>query len=115
MEQEKKNTHTHRAIASSAIYRYSTLIHHLSCTCHLFVIRIQMVSSSKIDKNIDYPELNAGKAILVRGRRSPYGCEMSRSPYFLKNRLTDGSDVSFMRLSRRTPPERFLVLISVRG
>jgi hypothetical protein len=30
-----------------------------------------------------------GKAIPVRGRGGPYGCEASRAPYFLDNRLTD--------------------------
>jgi hypothetical protein len=45
----------------------------------------------------------------------PRGCEMSRLPHFLDNRLTDGSeDVS---LTCRPPftPGRFLVLISDRG
>jgi hypothetical protein len=34
-----------------------------------------------------------GKAILVTGRGDPYGCETSRLPHFLYNRLTDGGEV----------------------
>jgi hypothetical protein len=32
------------------------------------------------------------KAIPVTGRGGPQGCEMSRIPYFLDNRLTDGTE-----------------------
>jgi hypothetical protein len=55
------------------------------------------------------------KAIPVTGRDGPYGCETSRLPYFLENRLTDGGEV--VSLTHRPPftPTRFLVLISVRG
>jgi hypothetical protein len=39
-----------------------------------------------------------GKAIPVTGRGGPYGCETSRLPHFLDNRLSDGGDVvSFTR------------------
>jgi hypothetical protein len=31
-----------------------------------------------------------GNAIPVTGRGGPLGCEMSRLPHFLDNRLTDG-------------------------
>jgi hypothetical protein len=51
----------------------------------------------------------------VTDRGGPYGCETSRLPYFLDNRLTDGDEV--VSLTRRppfTPTGRFLVLISVR-
>jgi hypothetical protein len=34
-----------------------------------------------------------GKATLVTGREGPYGCETSRLPHFLNNRLTDGGEV----------------------
>jgi hypothetical protein len=34
-----------------------------------------------------------GKAISVTGRESPYGCETSRLPHFLDDRLTDGGKV----------------------
>jgi hypothetical protein len=34
-----------------------------------------------------------GKAIPVTGRGGPYGCETSRLPHFLDNRLTDGGEV----------------------
>jgi hypothetical protein len=54
-------------------------------------------------------------AIPVTGREGPQGCETSRLPHFLQNRLTDSGEV--VRLTRRTffTPGRFLVLISVRG
>jgi hypothetical protein len=54
-----------------------------------------------------------GKAIPVTGRGGPWGCETSRLQYFLDNRLTDGD--KFVNLTRRLPPGRFLVLISVGG
>jgi hypothetical protein len=58
------------------------------------------------------------KAVPVTGREGPYGCETSRLPHFLANRLTDGGEV--VSLTRRRPAarflssKRFLVLISVR-
>jgi hypothetical protein len=42
-----------------------------------------------------------GKAILVTCRGGPYGCETSRLPHFLENRLTDGGIV--VSLTRRPP------------
>jgi hypothetical protein len=42
-----------------------------------------------------------GKAIHVTGRGIAYGCETSRLPHFLENRLTDGGEVD--RLTRRSP------------
>jgi hypothetical protein len=52
------------------------------------------------------------KAIPAAGR----GCEMSRMPHLLDNRLTDGGEVvSIMRWPRPTPQKHFLVLISVQG
>jgi hypothetical protein len=33
------------------------------------------------------------KAILVTGRGGPYGCETSRFPHFLDDRLIDGGEV----------------------
>jgi hypothetical protein len=56
-----------------------------------------------------------GKAIRVTGRGGPWGCEKSRLPYSLANRLTDGGEVSLTRRPPFTPHGRFLVLISVRG
>jgi hypothetical protein len=53
-----------------------------------------------------------GEAISVTRRGGPYGCETSRMPHFIDNRLTDGCEV--VSLTRR-PPGRCLVLISVRG
>jgi hypothetical protein len=40
-----------------------------------------------------------GKAIPVSGREGPQGCETSRLPHFLDNRLTNGSKV--VSLTRR--------------
>jgi hypothetical protein len=34
-----------------------------------------------------------GKAIPVTGHEGPWGCETSRLPHFLDNRLTDGGEV----------------------
>jgi hypothetical protein len=48
-------------------------------------------------------------------RGGPWGCETSRLPHFLDNRLTDGSEA--VSHTRRPPPlsqEIFLVLISIR-
>jgi hypothetical protein len=57
-----------------------------------------------------------GKAIPVTGGGGPYGCETSRIPHFLDNRLTDGGEVvSLMHRPPFIPPGRFLVLISDRG
>jgi hypothetical protein len=42
-----------------------------------------------------------GKAIPVTGREGPSGCEKSRLPHFLDNRLTDGGEV--VSLTRRPP------------
>jgi hypothetical protein len=45
-----------------------------------------------------------GKAIPVTGRGVPYGCDTSRLPHFLDNRLTDGGTVvSLMRRPFFTP------------
>jgi hypothetical protein len=42
-----------------------------------------------------------GKAIPVRGCGGREGCETSRLPHFLDNRLTDGGD--FVNFNRRPP------------
>jgi hypothetical protein len=42
-----------------------------------------------------------GKAIPVTGREGLWGCETSRLPHFLDNRLTDGDKV--VSLTRRPP------------
>jgi hypothetical protein len=56
------------------------------------------------------------KAILVTGHGVPLGCEKARLPHFLDSWLTDGGEVvSLTSRNLFTPPERFLVLISVRG
>jgi hypothetical protein len=47
-----------------------------------------------------------GKAIPVTGHEGPLGCETSRLPHFLDNRLTDGSEaVSPTRWPPFTPQE----------
>jgi hypothetical protein len=44
------------------------------------------------------------KAIPVTGHEGPWGCETSRLPHFLDNRLTDGGeDVSLTRRPPDTP------------
>jgi hypothetical protein len=56
------------------------------------------------------------KSIPVTDRGGPQGCETSRLPHFLDNRLTDGGDVSLTcRPAALYPQEESLVLISVRG
>jgi hypothetical protein len=48
--------------------------------------------------------LGRGKAIPVTGLGDPYGCETSRLPHFLDNRLTDGGKVvSLTRWPAFTP------------
>jgi hypothetical protein len=42
-----------------------------------------------------------GKAIPVTGREGPQGCETSRLPHFIDNRLTDGGEV--VSPTRRPP------------
>jgi hypothetical protein len=37
--------------------------------------------------------LRLGKALPLTGREGPLGCETSRLPHFLDNRLTDGGEV----------------------
>jgi hypothetical protein len=48
-------------------------------------------------------QVKKGKAIPVTGRGGPHGCETSRLPHFLDNRLTDGGEVSLTRLPPFTP------------
>jgi hypothetical protein len=48
-----------------------------------------------------YIEQKKGKAIPVTGREGPLGCEKSRLPHLLNNRLTDGGKV--VSLTRRQP------------
>jgi hypothetical protein len=42
-----------------------------------------------------------GKTVPITGREGPWGCEMSRLPHFLDNRLTDGGEV--VSLTRQLP------------
>jgi hypothetical protein len=55
-----------------------------------------------------------GRAIPVKVRADPYGCETSTFPHFLANQLTDGGEV--VSLTRRPPFTSgiLLVLISVK-
>jgi hypothetical protein len=55
------------------------------------------------------------KSIPVTDRRGPQGCETSRFPHFLDNRLTDGGEVVVLRAGRSSPQGKFLVHISVQG
>jgi hypothetical protein len=57
-----------------------------------------------------------GKAVPLTGREDRKGCETSRLPHLLDNRLIDGGKVvSLTRWPPFYPPGKFLVLISVRG
>jgi hypothetical protein len=62
-----------------------------------------------------YNHKKKSKATPVTGRGGPQGCETSRLPHFLYNRLTDGGEV--VSLTRRPPytPQNIPVLIYVRG
>jgi hypothetical protein len=60
--------------------------------------------------------IRQGKAIPVIGREGPWGCQTSRLPYFLDNRLTDGGKVA--SLTQRplfTPPGRIAFNRDVKG
>jgi hypothetical protein len=50
--------------------------------------------------------ISKGKAIPVTGRGSPQGCETSRLPYFLDNRLTDGGKVISLTLQPSYTPTK---------
>jgi hypothetical protein len=50
--------------------------------------------------------IKKGKAIAVTGRGGSKGCETSRLPHFLDNRVTDGGEVvSYMRRPPFHPQE----------
>jgi hypothetical protein len=52
----------------------------------------------------DYIRKGKGKGIPVTDREGPQGCETSRLPHLLYNRLTDGGEVvSLMRRPSFTP------------
>jgi hypothetical protein len=46
-------------------------------------------------------KVKKGEATPITGREGPQGCETSRLPHFLDNRLTDGGEV--ISLKRRPP------------
>jgi hypothetical protein len=57
-------------------------------------------------KNAKYIKKVRGKAIPMTGFEGPYGCETSRLPHFLGNRITDGCEVvSLTRRPHFTPQE----------
>jgi hypothetical protein len=64
-----------------------------------------------LDRGRIYKENWKGKAILAMGSQ---GCEMSRLPQLLDNRLTDGGDAVGRTRRPTFNPRRLLVLISVR-
>jgi hypothetical protein len=47
-----------------------------------------------------------GKAIPVTGLEGPWGCETSRLPHFLDDRLTDGARLSASRAVRPLPTRK---------
>jgi hypothetical protein len=48
-----------------------------------------------------------GKAIPVTGRGGPWGCETSRLPHILDNRITDGSEVVILKRRPLFTPRKF--------
>jgi hypothetical protein len=60
---------------------------------HLPKRRLISNGRSYISENILCLSLALCKDIPVTGRRGPLGCETSRLPHFLDNRLTDGGEV----------------------
>jgi hypothetical protein len=59
------------------------------------------------------PIMQKGKAILVRGRGSPCGCETSMLSRFLEIRLTDGAEFVSLKHRPLFSQGKFLVLISI--
>jgi hypothetical protein len=51
---------------------------------------------------VDFQRIGKGKAMPVTGRGGPQGCETSRVPHYLDNRLTDGSEV--VNITRQAMP-----------
>jgi hypothetical protein len=62
---------------------------------------LQKISWTSLLATTYYWKVKKAKAILVPERERPYGCETSRLPHFLDNRLTDGGEV--VSLTRRPP------------
>jgi hypothetical protein len=91
-------------------YTWSTVFRFIfQVLSHVYILLVRTTVTSCIRK------VKKGKAIPVTGREGPYGCETSRLPHFLDNRLTDGGKVvSLTRPPPFTPQGRFLILISVR-
>jgi hypothetical protein len=56
-----------------------------------------------------------GKPISVTDLEGPYGCETSRLPHFIDNRLTYDGEIGSLRAGRPLPSGRFLLLLSVRS
>jgi hypothetical protein len=69
-------------------------------TVKSFIICVPQRAIYRI-KDINGARNTHGKANPVTGRRGPQGCDTSRLPHFLDNRLTDGDEV--VSLTRRTP------------
>jgi hypothetical protein len=88
----RTRAHTHKVAAQSCVS----------------IMYIMSHWNQKKDQDKNY----YGKVFPVAGRGGPQGCEMSRLPYFLDNKLTDGDEaVSLMRwwnfISRRFPGTHF--------
>jgi hypothetical protein len=67
-----------------------------------------------IISNSDHKVKRKSKVFPVTGRGGPQGCETSRLPHFLNNRLIDDGEV-VSRTRRPSFNPRNLLLISVRG
>jgi hypothetical protein len=72
---------------------YSFLIEHLICKNYFQILLCVENLPSRLR------HIKEGKAIPVTYPGGPLGCEMSRIPHFLDNRLTDGGEV--VSLTRR--------------
>jgi hypothetical protein len=63
-------------------------------------------TSDNKETNLATVLLRQSKAVLVKDLGSPQGCESSRHPHVLDNRLTDGGEaVSLTRRPPKTPQE----------
>jgi hypothetical protein len=70
------------------------------CVSFLSVLLLEAFIAQINIQRLKGKQFKKGKSIPVRGRGGPYGCETSRLPHFLDNRLADGVVVS----PTRRPP-----------
>jgi hypothetical protein len=96
--------------------RLCSIIRLCDFSCRTFsdlALPLGQVIACHVYKCVNYFGL---QTIPVTGRGVPYGCEMSRLPYYLYNRLTDGGKVvSPTRRPPFTPQEDFCYSFLLRG